>query len=185
MICESVGAAQSVGIPIDANDFELFELPLRFTQDRAVINARWKALQLQVHPDRFMTHGDAAQRIAMQWAVRVNEAYQRLSNPLSRAAYLCRLHGQSMGAETRHDVAPEILVQQMGWRETLERATTLTNVDILGSEVDTRRRELQAGLATLLDERRDWLAAATQITALMFIERLILDIERHRESLNE
>jgi iron-sulfur cluster assembly accessory protein len=35
----------------------------------------------------------AAQRLAMQWAVRVNEAYQRLKDPLKRAAYLCELAG--------------------------------------------------------------------------------------------
>lgn len=39
---------------IDANDFELFELPPLFVQDRAVLDARWKTLQMQVHPDRFL-----------------------------------------------------------------------------------------------------------------------------------
>jgi molecular chaperone HscB len=37
-----------------------------------------------VHPDRFAAQGAAAQRVAMQWSVRVNEAYQRLKDPLQR-----------------------------------------------------------------------------------------------------
>ncbi len=173
------------GVRIDASDFELFELPLRFVQDRAVIDARWKTLQLQVHPDRFVSRGDAAQRLALQSAIRVNEAYQRLKNPLARAAYLCGLHGQAPGLGTPDGVAPEVLVQQMAWRETLERATTLADVDGLSSEVDARRREGHARLPALLDEQRDWPAAGAQIAALMFIERLALDIERHRDALNE
>ena len=70
---------------LDSDDFELFDLPRRFEQDRAVLDARWRALQAEVHPDRFAAEGAAARRVAMQWAVRVNEAYQRLKDPLKRA----------------------------------------------------------------------------------------------------
>jgi molecular chaperone HscB len=69
-------------------DFELFALPATFAQDRAQIDARWKQLQREAHPDRFASQGPAAQRVAMQWSVRINEAYQRLKDPLKRAAYL-------------------------------------------------------------------------------------------------
>jgi len=81
------------------NDFQLFGLPETQAQVRADIDARWKALQAEVHPDRFASEGAAAQRVAMQWAMRVNEAYQRLKDPLKRAAYLCELRGASVGAE--------------------------------------------------------------------------------------
>ena len=70
------------------DDFALFDLPRRFAQERSVLDARWRSLQAEVHPDRFAAEGAAAQRVAMQWAVRVNEAYQRLRVPLSRAVYL-------------------------------------------------------------------------------------------------
>ena len=73
---------------LDSDDFELFGVPRRFAQERAQLDTRWRALQAEVHPDRFAVEGQAAQRVAMQWAVRVNEAYQRLKDPLKRAAYL-------------------------------------------------------------------------------------------------
>ena len=76
-------------ISLQANDFELFELPQQFALDRAQLDERWKALQREVHPDRFAAEGAAAQRVAMQWSVRINEAYQRLKDPLKRGAYLC------------------------------------------------------------------------------------------------
>ncbi|MBW8844254.1 MAG: Fe-S protein assembly co-chaperone HscB [Burkholderiales bacterium] len=85
---------------LDAYDFAPFDVPLRYLQDRAVIEARWKALQMQVHPDRFASQGAATQRVAMAWAIRVNEACQRLKSPLARAAYLCELHGEAFAEQT-------------------------------------------------------------------------------------
>ena len=71
---------------LQSTDFELFAVPARFAQDRAQLDARWKELQREVHPDRFAAQGAAAQRVAMQWSARINEAYQRLKDPQRRAA---------------------------------------------------------------------------------------------------
>ena len=71
---------------LQSSDFELFGLPVQYAQDRAAIDTRWKELQREVHPDRFAAQGAAAQRIAMQLSVRITEAYQRLTDPLTRAA---------------------------------------------------------------------------------------------------
>ena len=83
---------------LQSNDFELFGVPQRFAQDRAALDARWKDLQREAHPDKFAAQGAAAQRVAMQWSVRINEAYQRLKDPLKRASYLCELNGAPINA---------------------------------------------------------------------------------------
>ena len=60
---------------LDDDDFTLFGLAARFALDRSDLDARWRALQAEVHPDGFAAQGAAASRVAMQWAVRVNEAH--------------------------------------------------------------------------------------------------------------
>ena len=107
-------------ISLQANDFALFELPEQFALDRGQLDARWKALQREAHPDRFAAEGAAAQRVAMQWSVRINEAYQRLKDPLKRAAYLCELRGVAVQAENNTAMPAAFLMQQMAWREALE-----------------------------------------------------------------
>jgi len=102
---------------LDSDDFEIFGIERRFSQSRPVLDARWRALQAEVHPDRFATEGAAGQRVAMQWALRVNEAYERLKDPLKRAAYLCDLNGAPIGAETNTAMPADFLVQQLEWRE--------------------------------------------------------------------
>ena len=86
---------------LQSNDFELFELPLvAYALDRTSLDDRWKNLQREVHPDRHAAADAQTQRQAMQWSVRINEAYQRLKDPLQRAAYLCELHGAPIQPRT-------------------------------------------------------------------------------------
>jgi len=170
---------------LDSDDFELFGVPRRFAQDRAALDARWRALQGEVHPDKFAAEGGAAQRVAMQWAVRVNEAYQRLKDPLKRAAYLCELQGEPVDAENNTAMPPAFLMQQMEWREALDDAHGADEVEALSDEVGAHRAKALAELANSLDERSDPKAAAQQVRALMFVERFAEDIDQRLEALGQ
>ena len=159
------------------NDFDLFGLPQRFALDRAQLDERWKALQREAHPDRFAADGAAAQRVAMQWSVRINEAYQRLKDPLKRAAYLCELRGQSVNAESNTAMPAAFLMQQMAWREMLEDTREQAALEDLADEVAAERKNIQQSLAHLLDESGDAQAAVAQVRALMFIERFAAEVD--------
>ncbi len=168
---------------LDSDDFELFDLPRRFAQDRAELDSRWRSLQTQVHPDRFAAEGAAAQRMAMQWAVRVNEAYQRLRDPLQRAAYLCELGGAAIDAENNTAMPSDFLMQQMAWREELDDAADLDAVRRLADKVDAYRRNAFAVLERTLDDRHDGAAAARQVRALMFVERFAEAVDQRLDTL--
>jgi molecular chaperone HscB len=161
---------------LNASDFELFGLPTRFAQDRAAIDARWKDLQREAHPDRFAGEGAAAQRVALQWSVRINEAYQRLKDPLRRAAYLCELRGAPIAAENNTAMPPAFLMEQMEWREALDEAEGEAGLEELSDRVLGRRREMLAEIERLLDVQGDAAAAAQQVRALMFVERFAADV---------
>jgi len=163
-------------ISLQANDFELFDVPAQFAQDRAQLDARWKALQREAHPDRFAAEGAAAQRVAMQWSVRINEAYQRLKDPLKRAAYLCELQGAPVQAENNTAMPAAFLMQQMAWRENLDDTESAAALEALADEVTAEQRRVQQELARLLDEVQDPLQAVGQVRALMFIERFAQEV---------
>jgi molecular chaperone HscB len=168
-----------------STDFELFDLSPRFALDRDELDARWRALQAEVHPDRFASEGAAAQRVAMQWAVRVNEAYQRLKDPVRRAAYLCETHGAPIEAENNTAMPGAFLMQQMAWREALDEAGSVAQVRALADDVAAHRTRSLDDLQATLDERRDFTAAAQQVRALMFVERFVHDLDRRLEALGE
>ena len=170
-----------IAMNLNDTDFELFAVPARFAQDRAALDARWKELQREAHPDRFAAQGAAAQRVAMQWSVRINEAYQRLKDPIKRASYLCALNGSAIDAENNTAMPSDFLHQQMEWREELDDARDAAALDKLRAEVEAGRARALSSLEWLIDEKGDYPGAARQVRALMFIERFAEDVEAKSE----
>ena len=170
---------------LQSNDFELFNVPVQFAQDSAVLDAHWKELQREAHPDKFAAQGAAAQRLAMQWSVRINEAYQRLKDPLKRATYLCELHGAPINAETNTAMPADFLMQQMEWREALDDAETLQNIEEIALELNQNQREQLSKLEQLIDVQKDFVAASRQVRSLMFTERFASEIDARVDRLGQ
>lgn len=168
---------------LQATDFVLFGLPAGFALDRDLLDARWKQLQRQAHPDRHAAQGPAAQRLAMQCSVRINEAYNRLKDPLKRAAYWCELQGAPVNAHSNTAMPAAFLMQQMAWREALEEADTVPALEALLAEVDAARADWLAQLATHIDQDQQPAAAVSAVRALMFIEKLTDEVHQSLERL--
>ena len=170
---------------LQSNDFELFEVPQRFAQDLDTLSARWKQLQREAHPDKFAAQGAAAQRVAMQWSVRINEAYQRLKEPLRRASYLCELSGTLINGETNTAMPSAFWVQQMTWREALDEAETIEEMNEIAAMSSKDMAEQLSKLEQLLDADRDFAAAAQQVRGLMFTERFTSEVDARIELLGQ
>jgi molecular chaperone HscB len=170
---------------LQSTDFELFAVPAQFAQDRAALDTRWKELQREAHPDKFAAQGAAAQRVAMQWSVRINEAYQRLKDPIRRAAYLCELHGAAINAENNTAMPADFLIQQMELREALEEAQSEGNVEEISQQASRILSEMLLKAERLIDQEKDYAAAAQAVRALLFIQKFQSDIERRFELLGQ
>jgi molecular chaperone HscB len=177
-------SAQPLSAQLAVSDFELFNVPVQFSQDRTQLDARWKDLQREAHPDKFASQGTAAQRVAMQWSVRINEAYQRLKDPMRRAAYLCELGGASIQAENNTAMPAAFLMQQMQWREAMDDATDAAALEALMDDVQQAHTAALQQCAQLIDTAHDLPAAAQQVRGLMFIEKFLRDIEARIDHLD-
>lgn len=162
---------------LQSTDFELFEIPVQFSQDRSVLDAKWKDLQREAHPDQFAAQGAAAQRIAMQWSVRINEAHNRLKDPLKRAAYLCELNGAPINAHTNTFMPPAFMMMQIEWREALEDAKTSEQLEEIEHRAANYKLDQLSKIEQFIDKKNDYAAAANEVRALMFVARFVGEIE--------
>jgi len=176
--------AKPLSAQLAVSDFELFDVPAQFAQDRAQLDARWKDLQREAHPDKFASQGTAAQRVAMQWSVRINEAYQRLKDPMRRAAYLCELGSAPIQAENNTAMPAAFLMQQMEWREAMDDATDVAALENLHDDVWQAHKTALQQCAHLIDTAHDLPQAAQQVRGLMFIEKFLRDIDTRIDQLD-
>ena len=166
------------------NHFELFQLPQQFSLDQAQLDAAYREVQSKVHPDKFVQASDAEKRVAMQWSTRANEAYQTLKKPLKRATYLCELQGVDLQTESNTSMPAAFLMQQMEWREAFDDAKQSKNLDAMLELESELRQVLKSQLTkvgTTLDQG-DFILAAQQIRACMFLEKFMADIAAIEES---
>lgn len=164
----------------DSSYFEIFGLPERFVVLEADLDRAYRIVQAQIHPDRFACEGAAQKRMATQWSTRVNDAYQTLKDPLKRAIYLLRLRGIESGDERQvHSLSPAFLMQQMEWREGIEKAASMGD----RSALQVLLSELQACQTVCFDTFVESLAAnestpaANSVHELMFLNRLIQEVK--------
>ena len=162
------------------NHFELFGLPLQFQLDGSLLSSQFRDLQRQFHPDKFATASERDRLLAVQKAAQINDAYQVLKNPVSRAEYLLVQHGEDIRGEQQTMQDPMFLMEQMELREELEDiADSSDPEDALfafeGKVSKMYKQQLSAIQQEL--ESEAWLEAADRVRKLKFIAKLKNEIE--------
>ena len=166
-------------IDFSRNHFELFGLPERFRFDAALLDRAYRALQSEVHPDRF-AHADAAeQRLALQSSARVNEAYRALRDPVARAQYLLSLHGIEAFAETDTALPYDFLERQLERREAAGEAVAAaeSRLEAIAAEVRADTECVEQRLAARLDAEGAFDAAREDVRQFRFLAKLAADID--------
>lgn len=171
---------------LDQNHFQIFGVPARFEVNIPALETRYHELQREVHPDRFASASQAEQRVSMQLATRLNEAYQTLKSPLARAGYLLQLRGVDPEFETNTAMPAEFLAGQMEKREALEEAAAASDWQRLIA-LSSELREEQDSLLTRIGrqlEASDWDEATGTLRQLKFLEKFGEEIGAAEEGMD-
>ena len=165
------------------NYFELFGLPNDFRIDLDELAMRYRDLQKVVHPDRYANASEQEQRMAMQGATLVNEAFATLKDPLKRAQYILQLKGRNAAGESLTTSDSGFLMQQMELREALSEVRDAEEpMDSLGDLLDTITRAINvqiAQLAILLESstQTDLDEALECVYKMQFLKKLHAEAE--------
>ena len=158
--------------------FTLFQLEPQFDIDTDSLEQNYRTLAARFHPDRFASASAFDQKQAVMMSSTINEAYRTLKNPTDRAAYLLRQQGIDADAPEHTSFAPEFLMQQMEWRETLAEAhggqdqTALTALD---KEISGAQQELWRDLRETF-RRQQYEDAAQLVRQGRFLDKLKKEI---------
>jgi len=159
-----------------ATHFALFGLQPAYLLDRDDLTIRYRELQKAAHPDRYAHAGESERLLAVSQAARINDAYQILRDPVSRARYLLKLQGGSwQDDQTIQDKA--FLFEQMELREELEGLQTDRELDALEKFAQRVRQLEQQQEQKLAREFVDLahlhlVQGRTEIQKMMFFRKL-------------
>ncbi len=100
------------------NHFELFEIPVGFRIDPALLKKKFYALSRQYHPDFFTQSSPEAQAEALELSAQVNKAFKAFQSEDSTIQYLLTLKGL-LEAEEKYSLDPLFLGEVMEINEDL------------------------------------------------------------------
>ncbi|WP_352338166.1 Fe-S protein assembly co-chaperone HscB [Psychrobacter sp. 16-MNA-CIBAN-0192] len=167
------------------NFFALFEQPVQFELVQEQLDHRLRLLQKQYHPDNMSqqnTESDAqqikqTQLHAEQASALINQAYQTLSAPDSRAAYLLDMAEQGQNLE--HSIADlDFLEDAMEMRIDLDDAIQAKDsaaLQQLHPQV-TERLQSQCNRFAMAYDSNTWQVAIDATQKLKFLVKLNADI---------
>ncbi len=81
--------------------FELFGLPIQYELDGSLLSSKFRDLQRQFHPDNFAMASERDRLLSVQKAAQINDAYQALKQPITRAEYILMLNGFDIKGEQK------------------------------------------------------------------------------------
>jgi molecular chaperone HscB len=186
LTCPACGAL--LPPPAPAPDvFAVLGVPRRFALSAAEVEARYKDLSRQVHPDRFAKADPRAQRASLARTVQLNEAWRTVKDPVRRAEALLALHGVTVASENDRSVPPALLMEILELREELGEARLAgdgAKVRAMGAAMQARVDASMAAIAAALDaggaDRLQEAAAA--LVALRYYRRFLDEVGAHEES---
>ena len=162
------------------NHFELFGLPSQFKLDGSLLSSQFRELQKRFHPDNFATASERDRLMAVQKAAQINDAYQVLKNPISRAEYILAEQGTEIRGEQQTMQDPMFLMEQMELREELEDIAGGSDPESALFDFDSKVSKMyKQHLASVEQELNDglWAEAADRVRKLKFIAKLKNEIE--------
>ncbi|MDX8422910.1 co-chaperone HscB [Vibrio parahaemolyticus] len=162
------------------NHFELFGLPSQFQLDGSLLSSQFRELQKRFHPDNFATASERDRLMAVQKAAQINDAYQVLKHPISRAEYILAEQGMEIRGEQQTMQDPMFLMEQMELREELEDIADCPDPESALFDFDSKVSKMyKQHLASVEQELNDglWAEAADRVRKLKFIAKLKNEIE--------
>lgn len=162
------------------NYFELFGLPSQFNLDGSLLSSQFRELQKQFHPDNFATASERDRLMAVQKAAEINDAYQVLKNPISRAEYILSENGVEIRGEQQTMQDPMFLMEQMELREELEDISSSSDAEDALFDFESKVRKMFKHQLTATEQdlnQTDWQQAADRVRKLKFIAKLQNEIE--------
>lgn len=148
--------------------FDILSIPASFEVDLKALEQAYFAAQRASHPDRFIGKPEAERVAAISRSQLVNDAYDTIKNPLTRAEHLLELQGlNALSDDTK--APPAVLMEMMELRERISDAgndgrALMLIVDEVKAMASANQKELSEAFAA-----KDYTRALNETIRLQYL----------------
>ena len=162
------------------NYFKLFDIEQSFNVDLSTLQKKYFNLQNTFHPDKYSNASSRDKLLALQKTSEINDAYNVLKNPISRAEHLLNING--IHFDHNKTIADDtFLFEQMELRETMEEVSH--NIENMHNKLEELSQYVEAkynkilGKLNELISMENWNQVFLEVQKLKFFAKLITEIE--------
>ncbi|ASK78439.1 Fe-S protein assembly co-chaperone HscB [Paraphotobacterium marinum] len=162
------------------NYFKLFDIEQSFDVDLSTLQKKYFNLQNTFHPDKYSTASSRDKLLVLQKTSEINDAYNVLKNPISRAEHLLNING--IHFDSNKTIADDtFLFEQMELRETIEEVSNdienmQNKLEELSQYVDAKYNKILEQLNELIGIE-NWNQVFLEVQKLKFYSKLVTEIE--------
>lgn len=164
--------------------FSLLELPHTFDLEACVLRGALLKGSMQWHPDRFALANEIERAEAEDRMAALNQAHEKLSDPLQRAEALLTLHGQALGNGTDQTSSPMFLMEMMEIKEEADAALASGNDERLAKITASLKDNEQQRIRAISLAFRDWETAGRPDDQLDSLRGLVTEAVYVRRTLD-
>lgn len=166
--------------------FTFLGLPTSFDINLDILGEHYRALQKQLHPDKFAVAAETEKRMAMQLTAHLNEAYTTLKSPLERGRYILSMQGVDTDDELDTAMPTEFLMEQIELREQLDEVDSKDNpvahLEQLIQSVEEKKAS-RVDQLSISFKQQDPKRARNIVRELQFLQKMADEIEFAEERL--
>ncbi|QRN40736.1 MAG: Fe-S protein assembly co-chaperone HscB [Neisseriaceae bacterium] len=166
------------------NYFEIFKFPVHYDLPLDDLEFQFQKLATLYHPDRVASLSVFEKNQYMQMFTTLNEAYQILKNPISRAEYILSLNNIEYDPEKTFQCDPELLETQMLFREKIEVSQNLTDLIPIVEEIKVNLSSLFLDISSFISSK-SWDKVITLIDKAKFFTKLLIVTQQKQTFLEE
>lgn len=175
--------AQAITMMI--NFFEFYNIPESFQVDQAALKKQFYTLSKRYHPDFYANEDEAKQQEILELSTINNKAYQTLSDPNKRLAYILRQHNL-LEEGAKPQLPADFLMEMMDINERLMEVDDSEQLANITAEVLAIENDLNTELDQLTAdyEQLDHTAQESRLNAIADIYYRQKYLLRIKESLD-
>lgn len=163
--------------------FELFEIPVQLSIDKATLPARYFELSRRYHPDYFVNEGPEVQAMALEKSALLNKAFRTFQNREETIKYVLQLKGL-LEEEEKYALPADFLMEVMEVNEALMDADDETSKENLGNTIDNLEHAIYEPVEQIVESYKEGVTTREELLQVKEYYYKKKYIDRIRRELN-